>query len=132
MKAYLKIYNHAKYFWPNLSQFLTRLSFFINLRCDFRVSKAKSRNLYYLQIWYKQTIPVNSPDFEDFSQSPDLNKKSPDLGQDFLYLKINQFFEKLINFVRESFFFLKVKEYTSTPVSTDFIFFKSFALKIKV
>ena len=72
-----------------------------------------------------------TPDFEDFSRSPDLNQKSPDLAQDFLNLKINQFFEKLINFVRKS-FFLKGKEHTSIPASTDFIFFKSLDLKINV
>ena len=33
-----------------------------------------------------------TPDFEDFSRSPDLNQNSPDLAQDFLNLKINQFF----------------------------------------
>ena len=48
------------------------------------------------------------------------------LAQDFLTLKINQFFEKLINFVGESFFFFqKRKEYSSTHAATDFIFFKS-------
>ena len=72
-----------------------------------------------------------TPDFENFSRSPDLNQKSPDLAQDFLNLKINQFFEKLINFVRKS-FFLKGKGHTSIPASTDFIFFKSLDSKINV
>ena len=86
--------------------------------------------------------PVNSPDFVGkfpISRiSPDhpiSTKNLPiayhDLAQDFLNSKINQFFEKLINFVREP-FFLKRKEYTSAPASTDFIFFKSFDLKINV
>ena len=44
-------------------------------------------------------------DFESFSRSPNLNKKSPDLAQDFLNLKLINFLKKLTNFVRESFFF---------------------------
>ena len=45
---------------------------------------------------------------------------------------MNQFFEKLCNFVCEYLFFLKGKEYSSTPASTDLMFFKSFDLKINV
>ena len=45
---------------------------------------------------------------------------------------MNRFFEKLFNFVCEYLFFLKGKEYSSTPASTDLIFLKSFDLKINV
>ena len=45
---------------------------------------------------------------------------------------MNKFFEKLFNFVYEYLFFLKGKEYSSTPASTDLIFFQSFDLKINV
>ena len=88
------------------------------------------------------TIPVNSPDFVGrlpISRiSPDhpmITKNLPilDLAQDFLNLKINQFFKKINQSIApESFFFVKGKKYTSTSVSTDFIFFKSVNLKINV
>ena len=71
-----------------------------------------------------------TPDFEDFSRSQRKISRYHDLAQDFLSLKMNQFFEKLFNFVCEYLVFLKGKEYSSTPTSTDLIFFKSFDLKI--
>ena len=88
-------------------------------------------------------IPVNSPDFVGRLPISGISPDHPistrnlpmhynDLAQDFLNLKIDQIFEKLINFVRESFFFLKGKEYISIRASTNFIFFKSFDLKINV
>ena len=61
-----------------------------------------------------------TPDFEDFFRSQQKISRYHDFTQDFLNLKINQFFEKLMNFVRES-CLLKGKEYTSIPASTDFI-----------
>ena len=69
-----------------------------------------------------------TPDFEGFYQkitrSQQKISRYHELAQDFLNLKINQFFEKLINFVRKSFFFLKEKEYTS-PLLRLILYFSS-------
>ena len=80
---------------------------------------------------YVSTLPISSGDsrFRGFlptTRSQQKISRDHVLDQDFLNLKINQFFEKL---VRES-FFLKGKEYTSTPASIAFIFFKSFDFKL--
>ena len=89
-----------------------------------------------MSISYLSTLPILSGNsrFREFlptTRSQQQISRYHDLAQDFLNLKINQFFEKLISFVSESFFFLKGEECTSIPASTDFIFFKSFDLKIK-
>ena len=66
-------------------------------------------------------IPVNSPDF--VGRLP-ISRIFPDHPMSTKNIPISRFSSRFINFVGESFFFLK--EYTSTPASTVFIFFKSF------
>ena len=61
---------------------------------------------------YLSTLPISSGDsrFQGFlpiTQSQQKISRYHDLAQDFLNLNINQYFEKLINFVRKAFFFSK-------------------------
>ena len=55
---------------------------------------------------YLSTLPISSADsrFRGFLPISLSHRKISRYAQDFLNLKINSFFEKLINFVRESFF----------------------------
>ena len=76
---------------------------------------------------YLSTLPISSGDsqfrgFLPITRSQQKISRYHDLDQDFLSLKMIQFFEKLFNFVCQYLFFLKGKEYSSTSASTDLIF----------
>ena len=134
----------------DLNYYRNLQSLICNRLCNFQTIVIKNQLqgivIYELQIiepWlattmaYLSTLPISSGEsrfrgFLPITRSQQKISRYHDLAQEFLNLKINQFFEKFFNFVCEYCFFLKGKEYSSTPNSTDLIFFKSFDLKINV